>query len=310
VLLAGWSASGCGAARDESAAADAGPDVRVEPPCDLAKPFRTPSPVKGLATSEAAEGSARFTVNERIAYFQRYGKQPDGSYATKLFVGIRDTPTEPSAELTIYPLPPPGVAEGGAFSTPNPSPDGKSFFFDRADLNTGLRTIFTAATSPPGVELVDVKQLPGPVNEGESQSQPYVVRSGAMYFVRDDAEGLYQLFRAIPSAAGYYGDVRKVGGLGPKAKQLDGSPVVTDDELTIYWASDRLGPRDVLHIYTATRPDTASSFADVRLVLELSTPGHAESPGHVSPDGCRLYFSSYVPGTPGGGDILVATKPK
>ena len=130
-----------------------------------------------------------------------------------------------------------------------------------------------------------------------------------MYFVRDDAQGLDEFYRATRASTGEYINVAAVGGLGMKVEHDNHSPVVTADELTIYWSSSRLGPSAKTEIVVATRQDTASPFSNVRLVTEVNTAARYESPNFVSADGCRLYFTS-LSETPYESDILMASKPK
>lgn len=63
------------------------------------------------------------------------------------------------------------------------------------------------------------------------------------------------------------------------------------DELTIYFASDRMG-NNVWHIYTATRPSRTAPFGAPTL-LGGSFSSQGESHPSVSPDGNTIYFDSY-----------------
>jgi hypothetical protein len=68
---------------------------------------------------------------------------------------------------------------------------------------------------------------------------------------------------------------------------------LTDDELTIYFASDRADPAAAkYHIYVATRPAVTSAFGTPMTVAGLFS-AQGESNPSVSPDGNTIYFDSY-----------------
>jgi hypothetical protein len=74
------------------------------------------------------------------------------------------------------------------------------------------------------------------------------------------------------------------------------SPVLSRDELTIYFAAPR--PIEIgcdflsdQEIRVATRPSIAAEFAPSLPVPLLSSQRYSDSPSWLSPDGCRLYFS-------------------
>jgi len=270
-------------------------------------PFRGAGAREGPRGAVVLESGARLTADERVVYYQREEKQSDTNYVATMHVAIRP---DLFTEFTTYDLSAPTAGVGEYFSPPRPTPDGKFFFFfARQDVATGILRIWTATTAPPGVELADIRELAGPVNDGESQSQPYVVPSGAMYFVGDRADGLSQVFKATRRTGDSYDKVEPVGGLGPMPMQFDRSPVVTADELTIYFSSDRLGPKLLSHTFVATRTAASSPFSNVRPLPELGSPGHEDSPNHVSAVGCRLYLTSWTSPSNYMSDILVATKP-
>jgi len=76
----------------------------------------------------------------------------------------------------------------------------------------------------------------------------------------------------------------------------EGHAILSDDLLTVYFASTRIGlstsggsgPANIL---TAHRSTPTGTFTDLALVSELNTES-AEIPSYLSPDGCTLYFDS------------------
>ncbi len=165
---------------------------------------------------------------------------------------------------------------------------------------------FATAELLPG--LTDVLTNPG----GVRFFSPYVLPDGSALYVAKqttDAPGRRFIHRA-GRGTGAYDDVQAVTGLGADAND-DDNPVITADELTLYWASVR-GAVATSDIYEATRTDAKSPFSGVRRVGSLSAPARDERPTFVSADGCRLYYSSSTRPIKAGSvsDIFVATKPK
>jgi len=82
----------------------------------------------------------------------------------------------------------------------------------------------------------------------------------------------------------------------------DYNPTLTDDELTIYFQSNRSG---VYRIYKATRPDIDSQFSNLRLASELKI-GHSSGGPCLLPDGLTIYFHADVDNNTN--DIYKATR--
>ena len=98
--------------------------------------------------------------------------------------------------------------------------------------------------------------------------------------------------------------------MSPGAGEGEGSPVLTPDELTLYFASNRkdLGGTGSADIYIATRTSTSLKFGNIARIEELATAGE-DVPTWISPDNCRLY-TSYRPDQNSGTSLYVATRPK
>jgi hypothetical protein len=68
------------------------------------------------------------------------------------------------------------------------------------------------------------------------------------------------------------------------------SPVVTPDDLTIYYATD--APSQTQYdVWTATRASTRDPFGSARPVAEVNSAA-SDGPTFVTRDGCALYISS------------------
>lgn len=85
----------------------------------------------------------------------------------------------------------------------------------------------------------------------------------------------------------------------------ESSPALSDDQLSLYFTSDRGGP---YQLYVATRSSEADSFgAPTLLAINLTGLGEVGGP-EPSADELTLYFDSTA-GGPGGNDIWMATRP-
>ena len=89
---------------------------------------------------------------------------------------------------------------------------------------------------------------------------------------------------------------------------IDEAPVLSEDGLTIYWASDRAdgNAKGGYDIWTAKRSTKEQQFSGIKTVAELNTP-EGEVPTWLSKDGCRLYFEGYRSGAR---DLYVAERSK
>ena len=278
-------------------------------PCDPTKDFDPPIPVGGLATTEYAESAARFSPDERVAYFTRIDSvdaSPD--FPSNLYTASRASATLAfDAPRLVMEL----SEADGLDDSPTVTADGAGFFFTRRTIpggvykSTGKHSPFASAELLPALSNV----------YGDSGTarflSPYVLPDGsALYIAKQTSEAGQGGIHRAARGSGAYDDLQAVNGLGGNPDQ-DDNPVVTADELTLYWASVR-GATATRDIYVATRADAKSPFTGVRRIDSLSTMARDERPTFVSADGCRLYFSSSTrPIEPGSAsDIFVATKPK
>ncbi len=121
------------------------------------------------------------------------------------------------------------------------------------------------------------------------ETTPYVTPAGdALYFSRYEG-GQYLLHRvALPAVA-----LTEVGALDPATAPPGGAvnPVVTADELTLYFAS--ANAKGDLDIWVATHAKKGERFKGARVVAELRSAQH-DTPSWVSPDGCVLYFDRWT----------------
>ncbi len=266
-------------------------DVGNAPPlCGPSDPFATPKPIEGLP---AGSLRLRLTDDELTAYFAMltddsgwelaWAKRTDrdgafGEYE-RLFVNTEWYEFSPSVvdgELELF-------AESnrtGAFHI---------FRFDRTSRvdNFGNAEL-----------LIGTSPLDDPIN---AEGGPFITPDGsALYFHATWGSNIGRLYRAqriddeFPTAQ----DMMLRVGEGGEA-----FPVVSRDELTLYFSSFQVGGDDN-DIWMATRSassDPATGFGNPVVITELRS-AYTDVASWVSSDGCRLYFSRS--GTPFTGDSV------
>ncbi|HEX3757646.1 MAG TPA: hypothetical protein VHW23_03030 [Kofleriaceae bacterium] len=164
------------------------------------------------------------------------------------------------------------------------SDDQRTVYFDRGSPSQHYQ-IWTAIRPPGGPFGPPV---PLPLSDGTSSVlEPYVT-SDAIFFASRSDDGSASLFTA-PGRGTAYAPPRRLETLetllGPTAYE---NPVVTSDELTIYFGAppDNASQAD---IWTASRTGSNQPFGPPRPVAELNSIS-ADRPMWISEDRCRLYF--------------------
>ncbi|CAN5745473.1 hypothetical protein BH09MYX1_BH09MYX1_08560 [soil metagenome] len=271
------------------ATADAGDGATAA--CDLTKPFGTPAQVPGISGSS---GSVRLGSDYLDAYFQGV---IDGG------VGSNDIYTIHRADLqSPFVGAQPLAVLNTAFddTSPSVSGDGKfiAFCSSRSNPPWDLYSATRASTDAVFYQLIPLATL----NTTSLECDTFVREDGqALYFRRTGAKG--DLFRAPLGGSGFANAVA-LAELNTVSNEV--SPVVTPDDLTIFYASDRGdgGASGALDIWTARRAKATDPFGTPTNVAELNTT-EGESPSFVTRDGCTLFFDRTGAGSP-----LFATRPR
>ena len=150
--------------------------------------------------------------------------------------------------------------------------------------------------------------LPPPVGENDplaNTNEPYFTTDdgSTMYFGGDRGDFDWDLYRATGTPPDY-DTVERLANVFSTKNEF--APVVSRDELELFFGSNRLVNRDDpdLDLYRATRTSTDEDFgAPVR--LDISHTGETEFPLYISDDGCDLYYVN----RPGDvGSLMVASR--
>jgi len=269
---------------------DAGKDVG----CATVNPF-TFDPAKqqqfvNVSTS-AIEHGPRLSVDELTLVFYAT-LVPGAPPGHTIYVASRALKSDPFSAAS-----PMAVNSNAADRSPMLSADGLSLYFasDR-DPTSEIYLATRASTNDPFGNAFPLTAVNTTANEGD----PFLSFDGQELFLsRQSGADNPEIYRAIRSGAGF-GGASLVAELSDPAA-FDRNPVLSADGLNIYFASNRVALGDE-RIWMATRPTKSSAFG-------APTPiGIDGSPGWISPDNCRLYFSAELAGGAGFTDIYVAER--
>lgn len=265
--------------------------------CDPSAPFQTPVLLAEISTPDYDHG-LRFTPDRGIAYFSRSQRGNISIWENSLLYA--STVTIADGEHHFGPAKPllQEINDGGVVdpdagvNTPNvnPFPFGNELYFDSyryRNAKNKARGIWRVTINPPAYmpTFVDVK------NNDECY-EPYLV-AGAMYFTgRQVVDGSCcdtDVFRVELFADGGVGQSARVEGIDT-FDHNETAPVVTPDELDIFWARKN-ETSGVVEIHTAYRTTTKEPFANDRVLEELRL-GYQHRPTWVTSDGCTLYLTA------------------
>jgi hypothetical protein len=224
-----------------------------------------------------SDKTPRLSPDELTLYFA----SDRGGPTTQLFVAKRTSRTEDFAAPTLIDE---IVSAGGPSQCPSLTADGLTMFFEGTangfQIFKTTRDTLTSQWSMPMV--VTAVSNPFPVGG------PWITPSGNLFFHAFQTTSSLDLFVAPPGKDDFEAP-QPVLELNTSVD--DQRPVLSDNELTMFFASTRTGDGAMgsSDIWVATRGSRAGSFGSATNVHELNTAAF-ETPGWISPDGCRMYF--------------------
>lgn|GEM_PF-2778141 len=293
--------AGLSDAPSPDAEADSG--TATPPPsraCAVGAVFRAPQNVK-LPAGYTLE-SARFAVDQKTAY-----------------LSLCDSPLKTSCELYTAP-----VSSGdGSIGTPTRhplsqtltfdsylslSPDGNVALFASGRQTAGI-SVFTA-TYDPALGTFGKERLLGlPANPSglAHTNEPYLLRDGkTVYFSAVGTDEDWDIFRGSGAAPAYgAGAAAFTGGLSPK---VDVTPVVTEDEQEMFFATDRVGPSLDVWVATKRGPLTEPDPFGLEVPVKQLNTDAVEYPTWISADACTLYFVRKPSQATAGGTLWVTAR--
>ncbi|MFO0735409.1 MAG: hypothetical protein U0270_06000 [Labilithrix sp.] len=229
--------------------------------CDRDKPFARPELVASVSTPEEEDVYPVLSSDELQIWFTRLDSRTWTGART--FTASRRSTAEafgPASPLTV-------IAGASRLSIL-----GSLTFADVPDAN-GLRHLHG--------EKIPSLAIGGRVE----QAEPYLPNESAVYFTGNDS-GPWRIQRVALDPQGLRQAVL------PTTEAVNQVwPVVSADELTIWYAG---APVDLSHswdVMTATRPSKDVAFGASTTVVELSGPT-TDLPSWISADGCTMALSS------------------
>ncbi len=261
------------------------PPVDAGPACNPTSPFGAPVLVAGLE-STATEGGLRLTPDETTGFF--WSTRPGGPGTTNLYMATRSDRTAAFANIALL-----SINMTGNQYDPSVTADALTLAFgsDRASSD-GSFDLFLATRTTSAADFGGVIPL-STLNTASNDQQPYLLPDGSEIYFSSDRSGDSDVYRARRNGSGF-GPPSAVTEINT-AGIADEHPVISGDDLTIFFSSTRAGGVGNIDVWTATRATTSSQFGAITDVQAVNTASK-DIPDWISPDGCRLYLHSDVNG--------------
>jgi hypothetical protein len=261
------------------------------PPCDPTERFGPASPVPGL-TPDAVMGidveGVRLLPDLLTAYFAARGRPDSLGNLDNLYIAARWTQSDPFGY--VQPVLGSLVNSSDVEMDPSVSGDGATLVFATGGIDAQQSTIEYAVRPSPLFPLTGVRPALEPNAGGVYlDSQPFLREDGqVLYFASDRVPQMgMNIFRSRWNGAAF-GVPEPVESIN--SPNSDVYPVVTPNDLQIYFASEGHGPGE-FDMWLGTRESTDQPFVLVRDLSELNS-GTRDFPSFVTSDGCALYFTS------------------
>jgi WD40-like Beta Propeller Repeat len=258
-------------------------------PCDTRMPFDTPAVVPGLGNIMATSvGGLRLSSDYRTAYFHADGR-PDSVGHDDLYTATRDTATGTFGN--VISITGTGINTTDEEFDPTVSGNGLILMFARGTPTANPVHIFGATRRITSANFVGANLTPNVNHPSVSDAFPFLREDGKVLYYGSGPGDIYRAEGTGGSPDPSFGTPTVVGEINTNFSEV--GPVVTPDDLTIYYASDRTdgGARGDYDIWMATRASTSDMFSAPSNVIEINSP-EFDLPTFATRDGCTLYFSS------------------
>jgi hypothetical protein len=266
--------------------------------CSPDAAFGVPAPVAGLTNIMAdSVAGLRLSPDSLTGYFEADCRL--GVYESALYTAVRSSPLDPFVNVTR--MQGTGLDGVGNWFEPTVTGDGLLLVFAWASYRSDPTQLSEARRATKGDPFGDVR-LMTEVNDpdGGTDENPFVLEGNeALYFDSTRVPAYsFDLYKAVWNRQSFSSPM-PVRELNTLFREI--APVVTPDELTIYFATDQQDgvdghPQGEWDIWMSTRPSAGAHFSLPWHVRELDSPrdagGQWNAPTFVTRDGCTLYFSS------------------
>jgi hypothetical protein len=247
--------------------------------CDRKKPFNAPSAASGLPAGEHLS-TPHLAFDELTIYFTISGTNG----IAKLGRATRPTinaPFVPDTALAALASP-----NNSKDNDPSESADQLSLWF--SSERNGQADLFFSTRANPKEAFGAPQLVPVVNNGGAADTHPYFrTRAQELWFSSQRTGPERSIFVALKGPTGFQAPIL-VKELGTNVRH----PMVTEDGLDILFdAPDRPGGKGGTDLFTAHRDSTGLPFTNLTPLASINSPA-SEFAGWISPDGCRIYFSS------------------
>ena len=273
------------------------------PACDVTKPFGTPMQLPGIDGS-GDQMWGWFSADELTIYFTQL--------APNMTVqNVYSAQRASGSDAFGAPVRLAGVqSDTASIEAPKLTANGLDMFV--TDNASGSARIYVATRTTTLADFGTPSPVAAVNSTGLADADPWVNADATVMYLASDRPGStdYDIYSTTRSSStGTFATPAMVTELASSG--VDDGPVVSDDGLEIFFASNRSttsnGRNDIYH---ATRASTSGVFTAISKVSELSTDASEDFPTWLSPDRCTLMYSSDVSTGSGGYDIWVATRPQ
>lgn len=297
-----FAALGCGSASDTSAdarvqpdgssppdaqqppdalVADAATPDATPPRCDPSAAFSPAIPVDSLNLEGVSEEGARLSPDELTIYFS--SNREGGVGGWDIYVATRESLGDPWGTPVLLP----GVNTTGVERYPMVTDDGLFLYADTRDTNYDLSVAQRESVDADFGALSPVAEL----NAGADDIDAWILPDHNAAYFGSNRGGNYDLYRATRTDA--FATPVAVNSVDVNTEAYEGGPVVTPDEKTIFFSSDREGGLGSFDIYVATRDSTADPYGAAEGLDEVNS-GDYDAATWISADGCVLYLTRNV----------------
>jgi len=289
VVFVGLVGVGCGTVSEKTIDAAVSKDGAVDssgdaspPRCNPSAPFGAPVELAAIDTTGDEEG-AFLTPDELTIYFSSIRAGGAGGY--DIYKATRTSVTAPFGGV----VPVTGVNTASDERESRVSADGLTLIAtDKPGSSWRLVISQRANTTVSFSALQPIANVSGTTNDTEPSLLP---NGNVIYFASDrgGAGTSYDIFRTSRTGTAFAAPAL-VSGTQLNTTFVESSPVVTPDELHMYFLSNRTGTMGTYDIYYTSRATTADAFGAPVAVNEVNSP-QLDFPTWISADNCVLYFS-------------------
>jgi len=272
--------------RDSGAQDSGSGDATAPAPCDLARPFESPTLVPGAVNQAGSADTGFWLLPDTLSAFVSSDRMVDGSAPGQhIFSGTRVVVDAPFETLTLAT----SLITGAGEQLPSLTADGKTIYFIDG---TYPYHVWTATRASTVVDFDPPALVSAPINGTWAVSEAWISSDGStLYLASDQATpGLYDIYRATRAGTGAFGTPTPVSSLNTAAA-ADAFVTLTADERQVFIGSDR-ATEGLYDIYYASRPTVSDEFSAPVALAELNTVDQFDYPLWVTPDGCTLYFGT------------------